>query len=59
MGFSFMQVHFTNTKLFFLREKSKWNGKLENGSGLKNAAVHLWIKKESNDNLRFEILLMS
>lgn len=28
----------------FLREKSKWNSKLENGYGLKNAAMHLWFK---------------
>jgi len=42
-----------------LKEESKCNGKLENGSGLKNAVVHLCIKKESNDNLKFQILLTS
>lgn len=46
VSFSSVQICFTNTIMFFflLREKSKWNSKLENGSGLKNVAMHLWFK---------------
>lgn len=35
---------FYKYKNVFLREKSEWNSKLENGSVLKNAAMHLYFK---------------
>lgn len=44
VSFSSMQIMFYKYKNCFLREKSKWNSKLENVSGLKNAAMHLWLK---------------
>lgn len=68
MGFSFTKVCFSSTKqnkktTWILKVKGKWKGKLENGSGLKNTVMYLWIKKKKkqfgNGNLMFQILLMS
>lgn len=33
---------------WILKVKGKWKGNLENGSGLKNTVMYLWIKKKSN-----------
>lgn len=47
---------------WILKVKGKWKGNLENGSGLKNTVMYLWIKKKKkqfgNGNLMFQILLM-
>lgn len=43
----------------FLEEKSEWNGKLENRLGLKKTQQWTFgLKKESNDNFKFQILTM-
>lgn len=57
-GFQFYASLFYKYKNLFLREKRKWNGKLENGSGLKNAVMHLCLE-ESKGDLKFQILLMT